>query len=137
MCKVPGSVRTQARSRGQPRWLDAKQSWKRSDGQVKYTPGDLTKSTLGDCFVVINCQGECWDGRRWVKGWTNAVQFQRPDPAYELCEQAARDAKRRTGVTGVVCYIPPDMPASAPIVPFPDLSKVDLRDLARMPAVRE
>src|SRR6266481_1434230 len=28
----------------------------------------------GDCFIVINCRGECWDGERWVKGWRQAVQ---------------------------------------------------------------
>jgi hypothetical protein len=89
----------------------------------------------GDCFVVINCRSECWDGERWARGWTQAVQFRRPDPAYELCETAAREAERRTGVAGVVCYIPPGTPPSAPLVPFPDLSQVDLRDLARKPEV--
>lgn len=88
----------------------------------------------GDCFVVVNCGGECWDGERWVKGWWQAVQFRRPEPAYELCERAAREATVVTGVAGLVCYIPPGTPPSA-LAPFPDLSQVDLRDFARKPEV--
>lgn len=89
----------------------------------------------GDCFVVANCRSECWDGERWVGGWTQAVQFRRPDPAYELCETAAREAEQLTGVAGVVCYIPPGTPAGFALAPFPDLSQVDLRDFARRPEV--
>lgn len=89
----------------------------------------------GDCFVVVNCRSECWDGRRWVREWTQAVQFRRPDPAYELCETAAREAERFTGVAGVVCYIPPGTPAGFVLAPFPDLSQVDLRAFARKPEV--
>lgn len=89
----------------------------------------------GDCFVVVNCRGECWDGSRWVALWGDAVQFRRPAPAYELCEAAAREAKQRTGETGMVCYIPPDTPASFVLAPVPDLSQVDLRDFARKPEV--
>ena len=84
---------------------------------------------------MINCRSECWDGEQWVRGWPQAVQFRRPDPAYELCEKAAREAEQLTGQTGVVCYIPPGTLPSAPLVPFPDLSQVDLRDLARKPEV--
>lgn len=89
----------------------------------------------GDCFVAVNCRGECWDGTRWVALWSDAVQFRRPDPAYELCEQAAREAERATGIAGVACYIPPGTPASLVLLPFPDLSQVDLRDLALKPEV--
>jgi hypothetical protein len=89
----------------------------------------------GDCFIVVNCRGECWDGARWVALWSDAVQFRRPDPAYELCEQAACEAERATGIAGVVCYIPPGTPASLVLLPFPDLSQVDLRDLALKPEV--
>lgn len=88
----------------------------------------ITEMPLGDCFVVVNCGGECWDGERWVKGWWQAVQFRRPEPAYELCERAAREAAGITGVAGLVCYIPPGTP-SISLAPFPDLSQVDLRDL--------
>jgi hypothetical protein len=98
-------------------------------------PWVIAELPQGDCFVVVNCRSECWDGERWVRGWTQAVQFRRPDPAYELCEQAAREAEQLTGVAGVVCYIPPGTPPSAPLVPFPDLSQVDLRDFARKPEV--
>ena len=83
-----------------------------------------------DCFVVVNCHGECWDGESWVELWSKAMQFRRPSPAYELCEQAARDAERITGVAGAVCYIPPGTPASLALSPFPDLSQVELRTLA-------
>lgn len=93
------------------------------------------ESPSGDCFVVLNCRGDCWDGDEWVKDWWRAIHFRRPDPAYELCDQAAREAERRTGVVGVVCYIPAGTPASARVAPFPDLSQVDLRDLARSPEV--
>jgi hypothetical protein len=96
-------------------------------------PRVIAEPPDGDCFVVINCRSECWDGERWVGGWPQAVQFRRPDPAYELCEKAAREAERLTGVAGAVCYIPPGTPPSAPLAPFPDLSQVDLRDLARKP----
>lgn len=89
----------------------------------------------GDCFVVINGRGECWDGVRWIALWSDAVQFRRPDPAYELCQQSAREAERVTGIAGTVCYIPPGTPASLVLSPFPDLSQVDLRDLARRPEV--
>jgi hypothetical protein len=89
----------------------------------------------GDCFVAVNGRGECWDGARWVSLWSDAVQFRRPDPAYELCQQAAREAERETGNAGMVCYIPPGTPASLVLSPFPDLSQVDLRDFARKPEV--
>ncbi len=89
----------------------------------------------GDCFVVVNCRGQCWDGARWVALWSDGVQFRRPDPAYELCEQAAREAERVTGIAGTVCYIPPSTPASLVLSPFPDFSQVDLRDLALKPEV--
>ncbi len=88
----------------------------------------------GDCFVVVNCRGECWDGERWVEGWGQGVQFRRPDPAYELCEMAAKEAEMVTGVAGSVCYIPPGMPSHT-LAPFPDLSQVDLRDFALKPEV--
>lgn len=94
----------------------------------------FTETPLGDCFVVVNCGGECWDGERWVKGWWQAVQFRRPEPAYELCELAAREAAVLTGVAGLVCYIPPGTQSSA-LAPFPDLSQVDLRDFALKPEV--
>ncbi len=94
----------------------------------------FAETPVGDCFVVVNCGGECWDGERWVKGWWEAVQFRRPEPAYELCERAAREATGITGVDGLVCYIPPGTPSIA-LAPFPDLSQVDLRDFARKPEV--
>jgi hypothetical protein len=89
----------------------------------------------GDCFVVINGRGECWDGVRWIALWSDAVQFRRPDPAYELCEQAAREAESATGIAAAVCYIPPGTPATHVLFSFPDLSQVDLRDLALKPEV--
>jgi hypothetical protein len=89
----------------------------------------------GDCFVVVNGRGECWDGARWVALWSDAVQFRRPDPAYEFCEAATREAKELTGEAGMVCYIPPGTPASFVLAPIPDLSQVDLRDFARKPEV--
>ena len=94
----------------------------------------IAEMPQGDCFVVVNCSGECWDGARWVKGWWQAVQFRRPEPAYEMCERAAREAAVVTGVAGLVCYIPPGTPSSA-LAPFPDLSHVDLRDFALKPEV--
>lgn len=95
----------------------------------------IAEMPQGDCFVVVNCRGECWDGERWVKGWGQAVQFRRPDLAYELCERAAREADQRSGTAGVVCYIPPGSPPSLTLAPFPDLSQVDLREFARKPEV--
>jgi hypothetical protein len=89
----------------------------------------------GDCFIVVNCRGECWDGAQWVAVWSDAMQFRRPDPAYELCERAVREAESVMGIAGVVCYIPPGTPASLVLLPFPDLSQVDLRDLALKPEV--
>jgi hypothetical protein len=93
----------------------------------------LLAAPHGDCFVVVNGRGECWDGTRWVALWSNSLQFRRPDPAYELCDQAARDACLISGVAGAVCYIPPGTPASLILSPFPDLSQVDLRALALTP----
>lgn len=89
----------------------------------------------GDCFIVISTRGKCWDGGGWTDSWCDAVQFRRPDPAYELCEAAAREAEQLTGVSGMVCYIPPGTPAAFMLAPIPDLSQVDLRDLARKPEV--
>jgi len=89
----------------------------------------------GDCFVVVNGHGECWDGARWVALWRDAMQFRRPDPAYELCEQAAREAEIAAGIAAAVCYIPPGTPATHVLSSFPDLSQVDLRDLALKPEV--
>jgi hypothetical protein len=88
---------------------------------------------MGDCFVVINERGECWNGVLWVGLWSDAVKFRRPDAAYELCEQTAREAQQISGDAGAVCYIPPGTPANQILSPFPDLSQVDLRDLARKP----
>jgi hypothetical protein len=85
----------------------------------------------GECFVVVNRHGQCWDGTRWVALWTNAIRYRRPDHAYELCEQAAA-AEMVTGVAGVVCYIPPGTP-SHPFLPFRVIH--DLRDLALKPEV--
>jgi hypothetical protein len=65
------------------------------------------ESADGDVFVVTNNKGECWDGERWVVGWARALQFRRPDPAFELCAEAAREAERLTGVSGTVTYVQP------------------------------
>jgi hypothetical protein len=66
-----------------------------------------TEWKIGDLFVVSNARDECWDGERWVVGWGRALQFKRPAAAYELCEEAAREAERLTGVRGAVTYIQP------------------------------
>ena len=71
----------------------------------------------------------------WTASWCDAIQFRRPAAAYESCDEAAREAKQLTGEAGVICYIPPGTPASFILVPFPDLSQVDLRDFARKPEV--
>lgn len=89
----------------------------------------------GDCFIVINTRGQCWDGEDWTDSWCDAIQFRRPDPAFEMCEATARKAEELTGVCGIVCYVPPGTPASFFLVPFPDLSQVDLRDFALNPDV--
>lgn len=89
----------------------------------------------GDCFIVINRRGECWDGAVWVKSWCEAVQYRRPDPAYEMCEEEAHDAEQRTGTAGMVCYIPAGTLPSFVLAPVPDLSQVDLRAFARSPEV--
>jgi hypothetical protein len=89
----------------------------------------------GDCFIVINRRGQCWDGVSWTASWCDAVKFRRPDPAFELCEEAAGEAEQTTGESGMVCYIPPDTPASFLLAAIPDLSQVDLRDFARKPDV--
>ncbi len=91
----------------------------------------LTEVSLADCFVVVNSRGQCWDGKRWVNCWCDAVQFRRPDAAYELCEQEAKNAEMLSGVPGMVCYIPPGTPANLVLAPFPII--YDLRDLARKP----
>jgi hypothetical protein len=88
---------------------------------------------VGDCFVVAASDGRCWGGDRWVLLWSAARQFRRPDRAYELCEREAREAGRRSGTAGMVCYIPPATPASFVLAQVPDLSQVDLRALARRP----
>jgi hypothetical protein len=87
----------------------------------------------GDCFVVVNSRGQCWDGLRWVALWSNAVQFRRPDPAYELCEGAVHEAEQATGVAGAVCYIPPGTPSELLLSPFPNLSHLDLREFGLAP----
>ncbi|MBX9578877.1 MAG: hypothetical protein K2X87_01090, partial [Gemmataceae bacterium] len=96
-------------------------------GTAKSVPGRLPlpdpEVTQGDCFVVANTRGECWDGERWVKGWGRALQFRRPDPAYELCEQAAQEAEQLTGMSGMVCYIVPGTPQTFDLVPFIDFSQ--------------
>ena len=104
-------------------------------GTVLFVPRADATESRGDCFIVINRQGKCWDGVRWTDSWCAAIQFRRPEAAYESCEEAARDAAHLTGMSGMVCYIPPGTPASFVLVPFPDLSQVDLRDFARKPEV--
>ena len=96
---------------------------------------DITEQqkATGDCFVVVNSRGRCWDGMAWIDGWYLAVQFRRPDPAYEMCDEAAADAEGLTGIPGMVCYIPPGTPVSLLLQPFPDYSTVDLRVLGRPP----
>ena len=83
---------------------------------------------LGDCFVVINSQGQCWDGEEWIDSWCSAVQFRRPLPAYELCSEIALEAERISGIIGMVCYIPLGTPTSFMLEAFPDYSRVELRD---------
>ena len=63
---------------------------------------------------------------------SEAIQYRRPDPAYELCEMEAKAAEMATGISGSVCYIPPGMPTDT-LAPFPDLSQVDLRAFALKP----
>ena len=87
---------------------------------------------LGDCFVVVNRHGHCWDGTEWVAHWRKAIQYRRPDHAYELCEMEAKAAEMATGISGSVCYIPPGTSSHA-LTPFPDLSQVDLRAFALKP----
>ena len=94
----------------------------------------LAQPALGDCFVVVNRYGQCWDGARWIDGWGDAVQYRRPDHAFEMCEVEAKAAEMVTGVAGSVCYIPPGTPPHA-LAPFPDLTHVDLRGLALKPEV--
>jgi len=89
----------------------------------------------GDCFIVISKRGKCWNGEKWLSSWCEGLQFRRPEPAYELCAAAAREAEQITGEGGMVCYIPSGTPASFVLVPIPDLSQVDLRDFARKPEV--
>ena len=89
----------------------------------------MTDVWYGDCFVVAASDGRCWSGEKWVGLWSTARQFRRPDRAYELCEQEAREAERRTGTAGVVCYIPRGTPPTMPLAPFTNYSQVDLREL--------
>lgn len=96
------------------------------------TTPELRHATAGDCFVVVNCLGQCWDGETWVTLWCDAVQYRRPDHAFELCEQEAKSAEMVTGMAASVCYIPLGT-LPLPLAPFPDLSQVDLRDFARKP----
>jgi hypothetical protein len=88
------------------------------------------RSIPGDCFVVVNSQGQCWDGAKWVALWCDAIQHRRPEHAYELCEAEAKAAEMVAGVAASVCYIPPGTPPF-PLAPFPVLH--DLRGLARNP----
>lgn len=99
------------------------------------SPSVQTEGSGGDCFIVINRRGQCWDGAAWVDSWCEAIQYRRPDPAYEMCEEAAHDAEQRTGTAGMVCYIPAGTPSSFVLAPVPDLSQVDLRAFARSPEV--
>src|SRR5436309_612874 len=91
-----------------------------ADGKLEM--GNVVGAISGDCFVVVNCRGLCWNGSAWVRSWSNAIQFRRPDAAYELCEEAAAEADRVTGVAGMVCYIPPGTSASLVLSAFLDLS---------------
>lgn len=88
----------------------------------------VTDVLSGDCFVVAAPDGRCWNGAHWVGLWSAARQFRRPDRAYELCEQEAKVAERRTGTAAVVCYIPRGTLPTMPLVPFTDYSRVDLRN---------
>jgi len=40
---------------------------------------------LGDCFVVFGRGGLYWSGERWVRHWTEALQFSHQD-AYDECD---------------------------------------------------
>ncbi len=104
-------------------------------GGPAWRAGDAAMADVwaGDCFVVAASDGRCWSGERWVRLWSTARQFRRPDRAYELCEREVREAERRSGIAAMVCYIPPDTPTSFVLAPIPNLSQVDLRDLARRP----
>jgi hypothetical protein len=95
------------------------------DRRIRYVLG------LHECPVVAAADGRCWDGDGWVGLWSAARQFRRPDRAYELCEQESRAAERRSGVAGVICYIPPGTPSTMPLATFTDYSRVDLRGFAQ------
>jgi hypothetical protein len=82
----------------------------------------------GDCFVVVNAKGECWDGKAWAANWGRALKFRRPAPAYEMCVEEARGAEQQTGVKGLAAYIPPGA-SDTRLDGFEDPSDVVLRDL--------
>lgn len=82
--------------------------------------------TDGGCFVVVSESGECWSGESWVPLWAGAMQFRRPGPAYEQCAEAARAAEERTGVAGMVNYLPTGFPL-APLAPYRNHFCKDLR----------
>jgi hypothetical protein len=64
---------------------------------------------MGDCFVVVNKDGESWDGEKWVNSWTEALQFRGHLPgqgdAYERCEREALRAFTVSGRNSSVAYI--------------------------------
>ena len=92
-------------------------------------------ANCGDCFVVVSSRGRCWTGSEWAQGWIDGLKFRCPGPAFELCEETAREAEAITGIHGMVCYIPAGTPPGLVLVAFPDFSEVDLRHLARRPEV--
>ena len=96
---------------------------------MAYGTTAMTSVWSGDCLVVASPDGRCWSGEGWVSLWSTARQFRRPDRAYELCEQEAREAERRSGTAGVVCYIPLGTPPTMPLAAFTNYSQIDLREL--------
>ena len=59
---------------------------------------------LGDCFVVFGRGGLYWSGERWVRHWTEALQYSHQD-AYDECEALARQL-RAAGTPCNPAYIP-------------------------------
>jgi hypothetical protein len=73
----------------------------------------------GDCIVIMSTDGRYWTGEGWTPDLADALRLPALDPGLKVSRPVAREAKSRSGVDCLICYIVapvPTRPAPGPRV---------------------
>jgi hypothetical protein len=93
----------------------AKKRTRKPKPPMEGLPDRPPTSVEGNCFVVVNDLGQVWDGNEWVKTWPYGLQYRRPDPAYEMCDEERQRAHKLTGRPTYVFYVTSFLPPNVVI----------------------